>query len=103
MRLIFLRHHIISSLKKYYMKLVLPSEMVDKSTGPFQAHSGQFLVMRQSMEAYPSRSKAAFECFCSTYAKHPRSQHDMLVPDLDCQRSKSAVVALNRRPTGYMR
>jgi len=43
---------------------VLPLKMVDKSTGPFQAHFRPFLVMSQSREAFSSRSKAASECFC---------------------------------------
>jgi hypothetical protein len=54
---------------------VLRLEMVDKSTTPCKPTSGRFSVLKQSREAFSSRSEAPFELFCGYL--HP-SPHDMI-------------------------
>ena len=53
-------------------RLVLPLDMVDKSTSLSKPTSGRFCVMRQSKQDFSSRSEAPFECFCEHIHQTPR-------------------------------
>ena len=68
---------------------MLPWEMVENSTSPLETHFGPVFVMKQSRQAFSSRSEAPSEFFCSHL--HP-SPCDMT------QQPHLALVPLKREP-----